>query len=51
MGSEKSYKPKLKKSPRKCIVCGETFDSIGMGNRVCPRCKPKASYNRYQSKP
>ena len=26
---------------RKCLGCGEMFDSTCVGNRLCPKCKPK----------
>ena len=32
-------KAACKTEKRKCICCGETFDSEGIYNRICPRCK------------
>ncbi len=26
-------------SPRRCMSCGTTFPSWGIGNRICKRCK------------
>ena len=28
---------------RKCLGCGEMFDSTGPGNRKCPKCKPNGT--------
>jgi Holliday junction resolvase RusA-like endonuclease len=25
--------------PRNCLKCGKMFDSLGPGNRICPRCQ------------
>jgi predicted nucleic acid-binding Zn-ribbon protein len=26
------------RKPRKCLRCGDTFDSRNAGNRICPKC-------------
>jgi predicted nucleic acid-binding Zn-ribbon protein len=26
------------RGPRKCLRCGEQFDSRNAGNRICPKC-------------
>lgn len=30
---------RLKRGPRACMCCGETFASEGIGNRLCHRCR------------
>jgi predicted Zn-ribbon and HTH transcriptional regulator len=30
---------KSEQKPRKCLKCGEMFDSSGIHNRMCPPCK------------
>ena len=33
---------------RKCLPCGEMFDSWGPGNRICKQCKSTDMYKSYQ---
>lgn len=33
-----------KKATRKCLGCGEQFESDGFGNRICPRCKGSVAF-------
>jgi len=35
----KSYKNNENWTKRKCLCCGKIFDSWGIGNRLCQRCK------------
>ena len=35
----KSYKNNKNWVKRKCLCCGKIFDSWGIGNRLCQRCK------------
>ena len=35
----KSYKNNEQWTKRKCLCCGKIFDSWGIGNRLCQRCK------------
>ena len=35
----KSYKNNENWTKRKCLCCGEIFDSWGIGNRLCKGCK------------
>jgi len=35
----KSYKNNENWTKRKCLCCGKIFDSWGIGNRLCKRCK------------
>ena len=35
----KSYKNNENLTKRKCLCCGKIFDSWGIGNRLCQRCK------------
>lgn len=30
---------KIKRGPRPCLCCGETFDSEGIHNRLCVECR------------
>ena len=34
-----SYKNNETWTKRKCLCCGKIFDSWGIGNRLCQRCK------------
>ena len=34
-----SYKNNENWTKRKCLCCGKIFDSWGIGNRLCQRCK------------
>ena len=43
----KRSKPKQdnsKSALRKCLSCGDKFDSFGPGNRICPKCKDTKNY-------
>jgi hypothetical protein len=31
-------------TPRKCLPCGKIFDSWGVGNRICNKCKTTSDY-------
>ena len=35
----KSYKNNENWTKRKCLCCGKIFDSWGIGNRLCQKCK------------
>ena len=37
----KSLNVKLETETKKCLGCGNTFDSEGMHNRICNICKKK----------
>ncbi len=30
--------------PRACLMCGHSFDSEGVHNRICRRCKASQTY-------
>ncbi len=36
--------PKVVTSPRKCLSCGKTFESWGVGNRICLSCKTNEAW-------
>ncbi|MBL6957878.1 MAG: hypothetical protein ISR52_02785 [Rhodospirillales bacterium] len=46
-------KPKMQAAAnsgsRKCLMCGETFDSEGSHNRVCKRCKGTQAWREGRS--
>lgn len=35
---------KVERKRRRCLVCGEKFDSLGPGNRICKKCKSKQAW-------
>ena len=37
--SKRKYAAQPGASPRRCMSCGTTFPSWGIGNRMCKRCK------------
>lgn len=34
-----STRPKARAKARKCLMCGDRFESTGVHNRICKRCK------------
>jgi hypothetical protein len=34
---------------RKCLNCRTEFDSWGVGNRICGKCKTSDAYKSYQN--
>jgi len=37
----------IKWTKRKCIPCGKMFDSWGIGNRICNKCKTTSEYKNF----
>ncbi|WP_169054065.1 hypothetical protein [Nitratireductor sp. XY-223] len=35
---------KVEQKRRRCLMCGEMFDSFGPGNRICKKCKSKQAW-------
>lgn len=33
------HRAQLAQRPRRCLSCQTEFDSVGVGNRICGRCK------------
>ena len=34
---------------RKCLPCGEMFDSWGTGNRICKKCRSSDMFRSFQN--
>lgn len=37
--------PKVETTKRQCLCCGKTFESEGIGNRVCRSCKNQSTWS------
>jgi hypothetical protein len=35
----KAHLALIARRPRRCLSCQSEFDSVGVGNRICGRCK------------
>ena len=44
--SQDSDQTEAESKDRRCLMCGETFESAWAGERICRRCRSSAAWRR-----
>jgi len=47
--AERQIEPPKGTTPRTCLSCGETFDSEGRHNRICPLCAARSGRGKMRT--